>query len=94
MFVRRGIYLLTPKVIFRRASGQSLHRYYIIRNGQGKEDTGEEGKRRLIEQYCEIAYYLYKPQTSKLFCMGNVANGYICVHTERFKVAKVRVQRI
>lgn len=28
MFVRRGIYFLTPKVIFRRASGQSLHGYY------------------------------------------------------------------
>lgn len=33
MFVRRGIYLITLKVIFRRASGQSLHGYYIIRNG-------------------------------------------------------------
>lgn len=48
----------------------------------------------LIEQYCEIAYYLYKTQTSKLFCMGNVVNGYICMYTERFKGAKVRVQRI
>lgn len=28
MYVRRGIYFLTPKVIFRRASGQSLHGYY------------------------------------------------------------------
>lgn len=45
--------------------------------------TSEKGKRRLIEQYCEIAYYLYKPQTSKLFCMGNVANGYIHMCTYR-----------
>lgn len=28
MFVCRGIYFLTPKVIFRRASGQSLYGYY------------------------------------------------------------------